>query len=267
MITIFSTPKAFNGHIGLIQRNALNNWSLFDQEIILFCDDPGVGKAAKKYGARHIPKVERTKFGTPIIGSIFHRAQLKASNDLMMYVNTDIVFTRGILETAEYVNSNLDQFLVIGNRYDLNVGHSIKYKGEWPTRWEKRAKKSGVPHSGGGVDYFMFRKGMYKDMPKFALGRGFWDSWLMGRAFKDGVPVIDASDIIFAIHQNHDYMHLPPSAPHRNKRDRWHSKGPETNRNNVLRGDCKKLRKDATHKLIVDSSDNLFHKNKKHRFM
>ena len=41
MITIFSTPKPFRGHIGVIQRNALKSWTLLhpDVEMILFGDE------------------------------------------------------------------------------------------------------------------------------------------------------------------------------------------------------------------------------------
>ena len=41
MLTIFSTPKPFRGHIGVIQRNAIESWKRIhpDVEIILFGDE------------------------------------------------------------------------------------------------------------------------------------------------------------------------------------------------------------------------------------
>lgn len=53
MLTIFSIPKAFNGHIGDIQRNAINSWTRLQPEceILLLGDDEGTGKAADENGA------------------------------------------------------------------------------------------------------------------------------------------------------------------------------------------------------------------------
>jgi hypothetical protein len=41
MLTLFTTAKPFEGHSGVIQRNALKSWKLLhpDIEIILFGDD------------------------------------------------------------------------------------------------------------------------------------------------------------------------------------------------------------------------------------
>lgn len=43
MLTIFSYPKPFKGHIDVIQRNAINSWTLLNPkpEIILACDEEG----------------------------------------------------------------------------------------------------------------------------------------------------------------------------------------------------------------------------------
>jgi hypothetical protein len=43
MLTIFSTPKPFHGHSGIIQRNALKSWTLLhpDVEVILFGIEDG----------------------------------------------------------------------------------------------------------------------------------------------------------------------------------------------------------------------------------
>jgi hypothetical protein len=41
MITFFTTPKPFRGHIGIIQRNATENWNRMHTsvEVILFGDE------------------------------------------------------------------------------------------------------------------------------------------------------------------------------------------------------------------------------------
>ena len=62
MLTLFSTPKPFRGHIGVIQRNALKSWTLLhpDVEIILFGDDEGTADICRELGLQHEPHVERS---------------------------------------------------------------------------------------------------------------------------------------------------------------------------------------------------------------
>ncbi|MCB0280809.1 MAG: hypothetical protein KDD94_14990, partial [Calditrichaeota bacterium] len=81
-LTLFSTPKAFTGHIGMIQENAIQSWkNISDQvEIILLGDDVGVKEISHKYNLIHIPKIKKTKLGTPLIDSIFYAAQKKSTS-------------------------------------------------------------------------------------------------------------------------------------------------------------------------------------------
>ena len=63
MLTIFSIPKAFVGHIGVIQRNALKSWSLLEPrcEIIIFGDEEDIAEAAAETGAAHVPEIGRNE--------------------------------------------------------------------------------------------------------------------------------------------------------------------------------------------------------------
>ena len=66
--------------------------------------------------------------------------------------------------------------------------------------WEDNI--SGKLHSISGIDYFIFSNGLYLDVPPFLVGRWKWDNWLVWRALQS-VPVIDATEMITVIHQNH----------------------------------------------------------------
>ena len=59
MLTIFSTPKPFVGHIDIIQRNAIKSWTLLhpDVEVILFGDEEGAAEVCQEFGIRHEPEV------------------------------------------------------------------------------------------------------------------------------------------------------------------------------------------------------------------
>ena len=63
-------------------------------------------------------------------------------------------------------------------------------------------------HKKGGIDYFIFPKKLWKDMPDIYLGLPGSDNWLIWNARCRHIPVIDISNIVYAIHQNHDYSHL-----------------------------------------------------------
>jgi len=60
-----------------------------------------------------------------------------------------------------------------------------------------------------GLDYFIFPCGLFRDIPPFAVGRPAWDNWLVYKARSLGLPVIDATKMVTAIHQNHAYSHHP----------------------------------------------------------
>ncbi len=65
MLTLFSTPKPFRGHNGIIQRNALKSWKLLhpDAEVILFGNEEGAEEICRELGLRYEPDVERSSLG------------------------------------------------------------------------------------------------------------------------------------------------------------------------------------------------------------
>ena len=93
MLTIFTTAKPFRGHIGIIQRNALQSWKALHPavEIILFGADEGAADVAQELGLHHEPHVERNEHGIKRLDYLFARAQLIAKHDVLCYVNCDII--------------------------------------------------------------------------------------------------------------------------------------------------------------------------------
>ncbi len=67
--------------------------------------------------------------------------------------------------------------------------------------------RRGWVHRHSGIDYFAYRKGLYPEIPPLAVGRLAWDNWLVIEARRRGGAVVDATDAVFAVHQNHDYNH------------------------------------------------------------
>src|SRR5207244_634094 len=52
MVTIFTIPKPFRGHVGEIQRNAIGSWRALrpDVQVVLVGNEEGVEKAARNAG-------------------------------------------------------------------------------------------------------------------------------------------------------------------------------------------------------------------------
>ena len=59
------------------------------------------------------------------------------------------------------------------------------------------------------IDYFLFPRVVAADleMPDFAIGRPRWDNWTLYRVRALGLPLIDLTNVVTAVHQNHDYSH------------------------------------------------------------
>src|SRR2546423_8487781 len=93
MLTIFSTPKPFRGHLAITQRNAIISWTRLhaDCEIILFGNEDGVADVADELGVRHEADVLRNEHNTPYVSHLFERAQAIAKHHLSCYVNCDII--------------------------------------------------------------------------------------------------------------------------------------------------------------------------------
>lgn len=211
MLTIFSIPKPFRGRVATIQRNATYSWNLLRPQcdVILFGDEEGTAEIAATLKIRHISNIERNEYGTPLISSIFGIAQNIAKYQLMCYVNADIILTSDLIEAVQRVCQRKNRFLLTGQRWDFDLTEPIDFA---ETDWEKRLRikvmEYGKLHPRSGIDYFVFPRGLYADIPPFAI-RGGWDNWLVYYARSLKVPVIDATQAITAIHQNHDYSHHP----------------------------------------------------------
>ncbi|HOJ63235.1 MAG TPA: hypothetical protein PLE45_02335 [Spirochaetota bacterium] len=209
MITIFTIPKPFiDPHIKIIQTNAIKSWLLLKPtpEIILYGDDQGVGEIADELKIRHISNVKKNQFGTPLLNDIFEKTQEIANNEIICYVNCDIIFFQDVIETIK-IAKNLKKYLLLGQRWDYDQKEFLDFSNDWQKQLKERVIKNGSLHPPFGSDYFIFKKGLLKNMPEFAVGRLGWDNWFIEYFIKNRIKVINCTDSIFIIHQNHDYSH------------------------------------------------------------
>lgn len=216
-LTLFTLPKPFTDPlVSQIQMNAIQSWMRLAPaaEVILFGDDFGIDQAAEKVGAIYGGPIRRNKFGTPLLSDAFAKAHELARTDVLMYSNSDIIFQHDVMRAVEQINQQpeFERFVAFGRRHDLKVDRPLNLTTDQDRKWllqqiERRARRSSIVCK----EYFIFRRGIFLTIPDFAVGRGNWDNWMIYHARSQGIPVINATDMIMALHQCHGYKHLKTS--------------------------------------------------------
>lgn len=249
MLTLFTTPKPFRGHDGLIQMNALRSWASLvpKADVIVFGEEPGAREACEKTGARHGGEVSRSPFGTPLASDIFEKAQVLARTDLVCYVNADILLFGDFMEAVRLASRLPGPFLLAGQRWDLDIRESLDFGVAEVAALKSRARTEGVLHPPCAIDYFVFPRGFLDRLPSFSIGRMRWDNWLIRESIRRGGILVDATHSVVAIHQNHGYAHVPDMKV--DESGRVLAKGEENRRNIELAGNVDFRLSDSTHVL------------------
>jgi hypothetical protein len=245
-LTLFACPKPIDeGHVATIQRNAVESWTLLPgrPEVILFGGE-SAARLAAELGTRHSTDIELTGTGAPLLSSLLPAAERLASGDLLAYVNADIIFMPDFAAAARRMAARRRPFLMVGRRTDLAIAERLDFGDGWDARLRERAVREGRLHSHEGIDYFVFRAGLFGDIPPLAVGRASFDNWLLRRARDVGAAVVDATPVVLAVHQDHDYGHVAGG-------EAEVYSGAEADRNMELAGGPAKLLfiHDATHVL------------------
>lgn len=212
LATIFTTPKPFDGHTGMIQRHAIRSWLRLAPavEVLVGGDDQGVAEACDELGAVHLGALRRSPSGTPRLDDLFARAHERATGEVLIYANADILFFSDLIDVlGRLLAGEHHDFLAIGRRTDLDVTTPLTIEAPgWETSFVAEARRRGSLAPVVCKDYFAFPRHLYRELPEFLVGRGNWDNWMVHHAKTLSVPVVDLTASLFAVHQNHDYGHL-----------------------------------------------------------
>ena len=248
-LTLFTAPKPMtNPHVAVIQHNAFASWQQLGEavQVVVVGMEEGLLAACNEFGFTYLPEVERNHQGTPLVSSIFSTARGVNQSPLLAYVNADIILLPGFVEEIERVAHRFGKFLVVGQRYDLDIDEVLEFEAGWQDALLEKARSEGKLHARTGSDYFAFPRTCFDQIPEFSIGRAGWDNWMIYRARKMRWPVVDASASIPIVHQNHDYSHLPGGQAH--------YRLPESNENLRLAGGRRTIFEldDATHVLTPE---------------
>lgn len=227
MFTLFTTTKPFNDHFGVIQINAIRSWTHLHQnsEVIIFGNEDGAAEAARLLNVRHVSSVRRNKYGTPLISDLFKQAQRLANNPILVYANADIILMSDFRKAVELITAWRRRYFITGRRHNVNVKEMLSFEGGWEESLKALAQSN--VHIDIGMDCCAFPKGMFDDVPPFAVGRSNWDLWPIYEARLQKAAVVDVTPSVTILHQLHDYSHLGKD---------WTSAyfGPESKRNYQL---------------------------------
>ena len=209
MLTIFSIPKPFHGNIAVIQRNAIQSWKLLRPEcqVVLVGDDYGTKETAEEFGVCHAPNVAVNEFGTPRDASVLQLAEAAAEHDLMCWVNADVILMSDVTRAVEQVKSSRDNFAMCGQRWNLTVTEPINFDSSWEEELRSLLAVRGRLYVATGVDYLVFQRGVFGEAPSFSVGRRAFDNWLLFTLRDKGVDLVDATQVVKPVHQDHDYAH------------------------------------------------------------
>lgn len=247
LITLFTAPKPFTDpHIDTIQRNALKSWLMLgnDVEVVVVGDEIGVADVCKSYQITHLPEVRCNQHGTPLISSIFTLAQDVNDSPILVYCNADIIFLSDFFNTVNKLVALKKPFLGVGQRWDIDVNEPLVFTPDWENLLKLRMTTDGKLHEQSGSDYFIYPRHCFENIPDFAVGRAGWDNWMIFFARWNHWKVVDLTESISAIHQDHDYSHLPGGLKHFFQ--------PETESNVRLAGGRRTIftMADVTHELL-----------------
>lgn len=175
MIAIFTSLKPSTGAAVEIQRRSQENWrQCFPESRIITFEGPLVPFREM------VEKVER-----------------ETDAEILMYANGDVLFEVGNVLTqrrrdSEYTEilSREKGFLLTGQRIDILADGTKRL------------------HRPSGMDYFVFRRGVFRHLPNVLMGRAYCDCALVAYCLQMGIPVIDASFALRVEHQFHDYGHV-----------------------------------------------------------
>lgn len=214
MMVIFTSLKPSTGAAAEIQRRSQENW------------------------CQCFPGVRIITFEGPLVPfrEMVEMVERETDAEILMYANGDVLFEVGNVLTqrrrdSEYTEilSREKGFLLTGQRVDILADGTKRL------------------HRPSGMDYFVFRRGVFRHLPKVLMGRAYCDCALVAYCLRMRIPVIDASFALRVEHQFHDYGHVKGG-----RTAVWQGDDAKSNkRDNELR-DFGPHVLDATHTLLPD---------------
>lgn len=196
------------GHRGGDHRAALQNWRRVvpDSEIVLFGACEGAEPVCEALPCKWHRDVESSETGAPRFNAIAEWARAHAQFDVQVYLNADILLPPDFCTYMMRLPSV--PFLMVGQRVDLFRNAAFDAEAFYAQLKQALASRQAEIHRPTGMDFFVFRRGLWSDLSPLTVGRGAYDSALLTYCLRKRIPVIDASFAFPVVHQKHGYEHV-----------------------------------------------------------
>ena len=209
MITFFTTAKPFEGEARVRQINAIRSWQAVhrDVEVLLFGKGGGYSEVAAELGLVHIPDIATNESGVPRVDSMFAAAAAHARHPIQSYINCDIILLDDFLPAV--LRIPFSRYLMVAQRHDVDINTPIDFGPmNWGAEIRRKTLAEGNILSPCGIDFFLQRGGAWGELPPMVVGRGKYDNWLIYHCRSRDIPVIDATEVMLVVHENHGYGHI-----------------------------------------------------------
>jgi hypothetical protein len=130
----------------------------------------------------------------------------------MCLVASDIILMSDVMRAVEQVACSREKFVIFSQRWNLKVTEPITFDASWEEEIRAMLALRGRLYVRTGMDYMVYPRGLLGEVPPFAVGRRGYDHWLLYRARTQGADLVDATQVVKAVHQDHDYSHHPDGA-------------------------------------------------------
>ncbi len=209
LLTLFTT---FRNHSNAdrLHRALVRNWDLLPGNInlILFSTELPDGEADSLVsGTRFLhlqPKANR--FGVPFLKSMYSDAAKRFRSDFYGYVNGDIFFDNGVIQTVSAVRNNLLTFattILIGRRTTCGMSDFLSLDEIRPENLRRVADKIGSLDRADAEDYFLVTADFpWQELPDVVVGRKSFDNYVVWFAITHNFTVIDVTGTVLALHVN-----------------------------------------------------------------
>lgn len=205
MFTIITTPKPLNVIKNRVAfQNAIRSWMRLrpKPEVLVFGGDRAIVGAE---GARYITGYRSNESGLPYLDSMIEVAHREATNDIILFTSDHLILFQDLVKAIQQVSDKFPKFLIVGQRHEIDLPELMLMDDRWEQRLRKHIEDYGKLGGLAAKDYMIWRRPLDFEILPFHIGRPRYDSWLLYAAIKAGIPTIDATGGITALHPRHDF--------------------------------------------------------------
>jgi len=146
------------------------------------------------------------------VNDLFQRTLAYTEADFYCYINCDIIVLDDFCQTLKIlyqknVKNKTDSIFACGQRWDSDsISEVINFQEFSDEKILSIAKQTGRMHEPTGIDYFIFQKRTFSNMPDLLIARAVFDNLIVGHAvMNNNIDDYDVSSMCTVIHQNHKY--------------------------------------------------------------